>query len=173
MTAAGPADAPLCCAVLPPAAGDNPDQSQIVCNGCRVLLSYPRGAQSVQCSLCQVVTQVRAEHLGRGSKATRHSTHLTWKALWKKQQQQQQGVGSCRHTHMHASAAPLIVWLGVHLCIVGNSVHAVCIRHKAAGTAANTVMMQPVTHVCVCVLVGTLCRCLFTATWGVEAAVSC
>jgi LSD1 subclass zinc finger protein len=37
----------------------NPDQSQIVCNGCRVLLSYPRGAQSVQCSLCHTVTQVR------------------------------------------------------------------------------------------------------------------
>lgn len=46
-----------CCRIA--AAGDNPDQSQIVCNGCRVLLSYPRGAQSVQCSLCQTVTQVR------------------------------------------------------------------------------------------------------------------
>eukprot|EP00879_Flechtneria_rotunda_P017045 GHRR01017851.1.p1 GENE.GHRR01017851.1~~GHRR01017851.1.p1 ORF type:complete len:139 (+),score=25.98 GHRR01017851.1:779-1195(+) len=41
-----------------PSAADNPDQSQIVCNGCRVLLSYPRGAQSVQCSLCHTVTQV-------------------------------------------------------------------------------------------------------------------
>jgi LSD1 subclass zinc finger protein len=48
----------------PPAAVPNPDQSQIVCNGCRVLLSYPRGAQSVQCSLCHTVTQVRNASAG-------------------------------------------------------------------------------------------------------------
>lgn len=48
-----------CCPCLPAClpAGDNPDQSQIVCNGCRVLLSYPRGAQSVECSICHIVTQ--------------------------------------------------------------------------------------------------------------------
>jgi LSD1 subclass zinc finger protein len=39
-------------------AAPNPDTAQLVCNGCRVLLSYPRGAQSVQCSLCHIVTQV-------------------------------------------------------------------------------------------------------------------
>eukprot|EP00878_Enallax_costatus_P030419 GHUV01033118.1.p1 GENE.GHUV01033118.1~~GHUV01033118.1.p1 ORF type:complete len:112 (-),score=8.82 GHUV01033118.1:203-538(-) len=55
-------------------AAENPDQSQIVCNGCRVLLSYPRGAQSVQCSLCRTVTQVRrvAEEL---------DTLCTWRQL--------------------------------------------------------------------------------------------
>ena len=28
------------------------DVAQLVCTGCRVLLMYPRGANSVQCSLC-------------------------------------------------------------------------------------------------------------------------
>eukprot|EP00877_Chromochloris_zofingiensis_P012136 jgi/Chrzof1/7176/Cz02g13260.t1 len=42
----------------PSPAAQGTDTSQIVCNGCRVLLSYPRGAQSVQCSLCHNITQV-------------------------------------------------------------------------------------------------------------------
>ncbi len=41
----------------PPPAGA--ETAQIVCNGCRVLLTYPRGAQSVQCSMCHTITQVR------------------------------------------------------------------------------------------------------------------
>jgi LSD1 subclass zinc finger protein len=43
----------------PPAPPPDPNQAQTVCNGCRVLLAFPRGAQSVQCSLCHTVTQVR------------------------------------------------------------------------------------------------------------------
>jgi LSD1 subclass zinc finger protein len=35
-----------------------PNTAQIVCNNCRMLLSYPRGAPSVQCALCQHITQV-------------------------------------------------------------------------------------------------------------------
>ncbi|XP_062204027.1 protein LOL2-like [Phragmites australis] len=33
-------------------------QSQIVCHGCRSLLLYPRGAPSVCCAICHVVTSV-------------------------------------------------------------------------------------------------------------------
>ncbi|XP_008672226.1 uncharacterized isoform X1 [Zea mays] len=33
-------------------------QSQIVCHGCRTLLFYPRGAPSVCCAVCHVVTNV-------------------------------------------------------------------------------------------------------------------
>ncbi|PWA63069.1 Zinc finger, LSD1-type [Artemisia annua] len=33
-------------------------QSQIVCNGCRSILLYPRGASNVCCALCNAVTSV-------------------------------------------------------------------------------------------------------------------
>ncbi|KAG5025322.1 Protein LSD1 [Glycine max] len=33
-------------------------QSQVVCNGCRSLLLYPRGATNVCCALCNTITSV-------------------------------------------------------------------------------------------------------------------
>lgn len=33
-------------------------QSQLVCNGCRSLLLYPRGATNVCCALCNTITSV-------------------------------------------------------------------------------------------------------------------
>ncbi|XP_072987705.1 protein LOL3 [Typha latifolia] len=33
-------------------------QSQVVCNGCRSLLLYPRGATSVCCAICSTITSV-------------------------------------------------------------------------------------------------------------------
>nr|GEX22185.1 protein LSD1-like [Tanacetum cinerariifolium] len=33
-------------------------QSQIICNGCRSILLYPRGASNVCCALCNAVTSV-------------------------------------------------------------------------------------------------------------------
>ncbi|KAK9697033.1 hypothetical protein RND81_08G010600 [Saponaria officinalis] len=34
-------------------------QSQLVCNGCRTILLYPRGAPNVRCALCNTVTPVQ------------------------------------------------------------------------------------------------------------------
>lgn len=47
-----------CQHVTPAPPSASTDTAQLVCNGCRVLLSYPRGANRVQCSICQTVTQV-------------------------------------------------------------------------------------------------------------------
>ncbi|XP_019415968.1 PREDICTED: protein LSD1-like isoform X2 [Lupinus angustifolius] len=33
-------------------------QSQVVCNGCRNILLYPRGATNVRCALCNTITSV-------------------------------------------------------------------------------------------------------------------
>ncbi|RYR64590.1 hypothetical protein Ahy_A03g010666 isoform B [Arachis hypogaea] len=33
-------------------------QSQLVCNGCRSILLYPRGATNVCCALCNTITSV-------------------------------------------------------------------------------------------------------------------
>lgn len=33
-------------------------QSQLVCNGCRTVLLYPRGAPNVRCAVCNTVTSV-------------------------------------------------------------------------------------------------------------------
>ncbi|KAJ6703964.1 PROTEIN LOL1 [Salix viminalis] len=42
----------------PPAAAANGAQSQLVCSGCRNLLLYPVGANSVCCAVCNAVTAV-------------------------------------------------------------------------------------------------------------------
>lgn len=34
-------------------------QSQLVCNGCRTVLLYPRGAPNVRCAVCNTVTPVQ------------------------------------------------------------------------------------------------------------------
>ncbi|KAL9224369.1 hypothetical protein vseg_000407 [Gypsophila vaccaria] len=34
-------------------------QSQLVCNGCRTILLYPRGAPNVRCAVCNTVTPVQ------------------------------------------------------------------------------------------------------------------
>ncbi|XP_021737721.1 protein LSD1-like [Chenopodium quinoa] len=35
-------------------------QSQVVCNGCRTVLLYPRGATNVRCAVCNIVTPVQS-----------------------------------------------------------------------------------------------------------------
>ncbi|XP_074269582.1 protein LOL2 isoform X1 [Silene latifolia] len=34
-------------------------QSQVVCNGCRTILLYPRGAPNVRCAVCNTITPVQ------------------------------------------------------------------------------------------------------------------
>ncbi|XP_048491259.1 protein LSD1 isoform X3 [Beta vulgaris subsp. vulgaris] len=38
-------------------------QSQLVCNGCRTILLYPRGAPNVRCAVCNTVTPVQSPGL--------------------------------------------------------------------------------------------------------------
>jgi LSD1 subclass zinc finger protein len=94
---------------LPSAAGDNPDQSQIVCNGCRVLLSYPRGAQSVQCSLCHIVTQVGGQQWVQSNMF----------ACWCQYSSSSSCSGAGLQTSsLHSSRQQTCSWLSLEFCLL-------------------------------------------------------
>ncbi|KNA21115.1 hypothetical protein SOVF_045440 isoform A [Spinacia oleracea] len=99
-------------------------QSQLVCNGCRTVLLYPRGAPNVRCAVCNTVTPVQPAGLEmdqiicgcchtllmytRGATSVRclccHTVNLTTPA----NQVATVRCGSCQMTLMYPYGAPSV-----------------------------------------------------------------
>jgi len=59
-------------ATPPPRGHGDTTTSRVTCTGCRLLLSYPRGAHSVRCAVCSTIMQVpRVAHVQCGGCHTR------------------------------------------------------------------------------------------------------
>lgn len=99
-------------------------QSQLVCNGCRSILLYPRGATNVCCSLCSTVTPVPPPGMemtqlicggcrtllmyARGATSVRCSCCHTVNIAPVSNQVAHVNCGNCRTTLMYPYGAPSV-----------------------------------------------------------------
>ncbi|XP_020597858.1 protein LOL3 [Phalaenopsis equestris] len=97
-------------------------QSQLICSGCRTPLLYPRGAASVCCAICNMVTAVpssdRAQIIcggcqillmyARGASTVRCSCCNTINVARAANQVAQLSCGHCRTTLMYPYGAPSV-----------------------------------------------------------------
>ncbi|TKY60188.1 LSD1 protein [Spatholobus suberectus] len=99
-------------------------QSQLVCNGCRSLLLYPRGATNVCCALCNTITSVPPPGMEmsqlycggcrtllmytRGATSVRCSCCQTVNLVPASSQVAHVHCGNCRTTLMYPYGAPSV-----------------------------------------------------------------
>ncbi|CAJ1938256.1 unnamed protein product [Sphenostylis stenocarpa] len=104
--------------------GDEYMQSQLVCNGCRSLLLYPRGATNVCCALCNTITSVPPPGMEmsqlycggcrtllmytRGATSVRCSCCHTVNLVPASNQVAHVHCGNCRTTLMYPYGAPSV-----------------------------------------------------------------
>ncbi|CAI0393651.1 unnamed protein product [Linum tenue] len=99
-------------------------QSQLVCNGCRSILLYPRGASNVCCALCNTITSVPPSGMEmaqlicggcrtllmytRGATSVRCSCCHTVNLAPVSSQAAHVNCGNCRTTLMYPYGAPSV-----------------------------------------------------------------
>ncbi|KAG0475491.1 hypothetical protein HPP92_015177 [Vanilla planifolia] len=97
-------------------------QNQLVCSGCRTILLYPRGATSVCCAICNIVTAVPSPDMAqivcggcqmllmyvRGASTVRCSCCNTINVARTANQVAQLSCGHCRTTLMYPYGAPSV-----------------------------------------------------------------
>ncbi|XP_019435339.1 PREDICTED: protein LSD1-like isoform X2 [Lupinus angustifolius] len=99
-------------------------QSQLVCNGCRNILLYPRGATNVCCALCNTITSVPPPGMemsqiycggcrtllmyARGATSVRCSCCQTVNLVPASNQVSHIHCGNCRTTLMYPYGAPSV-----------------------------------------------------------------
>ncbi|KAL1829466.1 hypothetical protein ACET3Z_007878 [Daucus carota] len=140
-------------------------QSQLVCNGCRTILLYPRGAANVCCAVCNVVTSVPPPGLEmsqlicggcrtllmytRGASSVRCSCCHTVNLVPASGQVAHVNCCSCRTTLMYPYGAPSVKCAVCH-CVtnvnMGNArVPIPALRPGGAATSASTTSTSPAT----------------------------
>ncbi|KAH7529511.1 protein LSD1 isoform X1 [Ziziphus jujuba] len=128
-------------------------QSQLVCNGCRSLLLYPRGATNVCCALCNTLTSVPPPGMEmaqlvcggcrtllmytRGATSVRCSCCHTMNLASASNQFAQVNCGNCRTMLMYPYGAPSVKCAVCHhVTNVGTGNSRVPIPvHRPGGTA--------------------------------------
>ncbi|XP_074330449.1 protein LSD1-like isoform X1 [Apium graveolens] len=140
-------------------------QSQVVCNGCRTILLYPRGAANVCCAVCNVVTSVPPPGLEmsqlicggcrtllmytRGASSVRCSCCHTVNLVPASGQVAHVNCCNCRTTLMYPYGAPSVKCAVCH-CVtnvnMGNArVPIPALRPGGAATSASTTSTSPAT----------------------------